>query len=199
MISINNVKGLFEEHGGIMQTSELLQAKIQYRDLQKLMEDGYIEKVRYGYYQWIFEKDTSEINILLKLFPDGILCMNTALFYYRYSDRAPLRWDIAVSKDSSKSRFKIDYPFVKPYYMEPALLNIGLTSGVIDGYTVQIYDKERLICDCLRSIKKMDKEIFNKAIQAYVQDSTKNIPKLMEYAKKLKIEQKTKDLLGVWL
>ena len=31
----------------------------------------------------------------------------------------------------------------------------------------------------------MDKEIFNKAIQGYVNDPKKNIPNLMMYAKKL--------------
>lgn len=38
----------------------------------------------------------------------------------------------------------------------------------MDGHEVRIYDKDRLICDCLRYRSKMDKEIFNKAIQRYV-------------------------------
>ncbi len=96
--------------------------------------------------------------------------MNTALFYYGYSDRNPLEWHIAVSKDSGKSRFKTNYPFVKPYYVEPSLLKIGLTVGEIDGNSVRIYDKERTICDCMRHAHKMDKEIFNKATQSYVND-----------------------------
>ena len=125
--------------------------------------------------------------------------MNTALFYYRYSDRTPLEWHIAVSKDSSKSRFNIDYPFVKPYYVEPKFLQLGLTEGEIDGHKVRIYDKERVICDCMRYSGKMDKEVFNKAIQGYVKDVKKNVPMLMQYARKLRIEKKVKDLIGVWL
>lgn len=31
------------------------------------------------------------------LFPDGIFCMNTALFYHGYSDRTPLEWHIAMN------------------------------------------------------------------------------------------------------
>jgi hypothetical protein len=30
------------------------------------------------------------------LFPDAVLCMNTALFYYVYSDRTPAEWHLAV-------------------------------------------------------------------------------------------------------
>ena len=57
----------------------------------------------------------SEAAQVAQLFPDGVLCMYTALFYYRYSDRTPLEWNIAVDRDTSKSRFHLDYPFVQPY------------------------------------------------------------------------------------
>lgn len=48
-------------------------------------------------------------------------------------------------------------------------------------------------------MSKMDKEIFNKAIQRYVNDPQKNIPNLMEYAKALRVQKKVNDLIGVWL
>ena len=145
------------------------------------------------------QEDFSEVSTVCRLFPDGIFCMYTALRYYQYSDRTPLEWHISVSKDSNKSRFKIDYPFVKPYYVEDSLLELGMSEGVMDGHVVRIYDKERIICDCLRYRNKMDKEIFNKAIQNYVQDAGKNIPKLMEYADLLRVTKIAKDLIGVWL
>ena len=44
---------------------------------------------------------------------------------------------------------------------------------------VRIYDRDRTICDVLKNMSKMDKEIFNKAIQGYVNDPKKNIPNLM--------------------
>lgn len=119
--------------------------------------------------------------------------------HYGYSDRIPADWHLAVSKDSGKSRFKIDYPFVKPYYVEPSLLDLGLTAGEIDEHEVWIYDKDRIICDCLRYRNKMDKEIFNKAIQSYIADPGKNVPKLLEYAEVLRVKKAVKDLIGVWL
>lgn len=199
MLPIDKIKSIFDGHGGVMRTADLSASKIYYTDIQKLIREGVITKIRYGYYQWIDHENPSEVTTVIGLFPDAIFCMNTALFYYGYSDRTPLEWHIAVSKDSGKSRFDIDYPFVKPYYIEPALLEIGLTRVKMDGCQVGIYDKERVICDCLRYVKKMDKEIFNKAIQAYVNDTGKNIPRLMDYAKKLRVGKKVKDLIGVWL
>ncbi len=199
MSSLEQYKNIFDRYGGMMRTKELEAEKLPYRKVQRLIADGHVEKVRYGYYQWIDPEDFSEVGTVIRLFPDAILCMDTALRYYGYSDRTPGFWHLAVSKDSGKSRFQIDYPFVKPYYVEPALLELGLTKGQMDGHTVRIYDKDRLICDCLRYRNKMDREIFNKAIQSYIADPEKSIPKLLEYAGPLRVKKIAKDLIGVWL
>lgn len=198
-MDIQHCKAIFENYGGMMRTKELEREKIYYRNLQQLIDAGVVEKVRYGYYQWVRPDDFSEAGTVIRLFPDAILCMYTALRYYEYSDRNSADWHLAVSKDSGKSRFNIDYPFVKPYYVEPAVLELGLTKGNMDGHEIRIYDKDRVICDCLRYRNKMDKEIFNKAIQGYIADPEKSIPKLMEYAGPLRVKKLAKDLIGVWL
>lgn len=192
-------KKIFERYGGMMRTKDLQKEKIQYRTLQRLIDQEVVEKVRYGYYQWINPEDFSEVGTVIRLFPDAVFCMETALRYYEYSDRTPAEWHLAVSKDSGKSRFKIDYPFVKPHYMEPSWLEVGLTSGTMDEHKVRIYDKDRVICDCLRYRNKMDKEIFNKAVQRYIADPEKNIPHLLDYAEVLRVKKIVKELIGVWL
>ena len=199
MHDVQYYKSIFDKYGGMMRTTQLAEEKIFYPQREKLIADGYVEKIRRGYYQWINPDDFSEVGTVIRLFPDAILCMDTALRYYGYSDRTPGDWHLAVSKDSGKSRFKIDYPFVKPYYVEPAVLELGLTTGTMDGHAIRIYDKDRLTCDCLRYRNKMDKEIFNKAIQKYIADPEKSIPKLMEYAGPLRVKKLAKDLIGVWL
>ena len=199
MHDVQYYKSIFDKYGGMMRTTQLAEEKIFYPQREKLIADGYVEKIRRGYYQWINPDDFSEVGTVIRLFPDAILCMDTALRYYGYSDRTPGDWHLAVSKDSGKSRFKIDYPFVKPYYVEPVVLELGLTTGTMDGHAIRIYDKDRLICDCLRYRNKMDKEIFNKAIQKYIADPEKRIPKLMEYAGPLRVKKLAKDLIGVWL
>ena len=199
MHDVQYYKSIFDKYGGMMRTTQLAEEKIFYPQREKLIADGYVEKIRRGYYQWINPDDFSEVGTVIRLFPDAILCMATALRYYGYSDRTPGDWHLAVSKDSGKSRFKIDYPFVKPYYVEPAVLELGLTTGTMDGHAIRIYDKDRLICDCLRYRNKRDKEIFNKAIQKYIADPEKSIPKLMEYAGPLRVKKLAKELIGVWL
>ena len=79
------------------------------------------------------------------------------------------------------------------------MVTLGETEGEIDFHKVRIYDRDRTICDVLRNMNKMDKELFNKAIQGYVNDPQKNVPNLIEYAKALRVWNKVKNLIGVWL
>ena len=199
MFDISRAKEIFDRYGGIMRTYQLKEEKIYYADIADLINAGLIEKVRTGYYQWIDPDNLSEVVTITRLYPDGILCMDTALLHYGYSDRTPAQWHIAVSKYSNRTRFKIDYPFIKPYYVAPEILEIGLCEQEIDGNKVRMYDKERVICDCLRYRNKMDKEVFNKAIKAYVSDTSKSIPKLMEYAKPLRCVSLIKNINEIWI
>ena len=193
------IKELFAKHGYIMKTAELHAAKIHYPNIQKLLKDGVIEKVKWGYYHFVDEESYSEAKTITRLLPEAVFCMDTALFYYGYSDRTPAAWHLAVDKDIPKQKLKIDYPFIKAYFFEPSILRLGVRAGEIDGNPVRIYDRDRTICDCLRYMGKMDKEIFNKAIQSYIADPEKSIPNLMKYAKPLRVQKKVKDLIGVWL
>ena len=177
---------IFSKHDYILTTAQLNSYRIYYADIQQLLNDGFIEKIKRGYYHWLEACGEREIKIINRLFPDAVLCMDTALFYYQYSDRNPAEWNITIDKNASRSRTNIDYPFVKAYRVEPSLVSLGETKGSIDFVDVRIYDRDRTICDVLRNMNKMDKEIFNKAIQSYVKDTKKNIPNLMQYAKELR-------------
>ena len=158
---IENIRRSFAEYDYIMTTAQLNRDKLYYRDIQELLEKGFIEKIRRGYYHWIEDYGRSEVVIINRLFPDAVLCMETALFYYKYSDRNPAEWNIAIDKNASRQRLKIDYPFIKAYRVEPSLLSLGETGGKIDFEKIRIYDRDRTICDVLRNMNKMDKEIFN--------------------------------------
>ena len=198
-IDIKKLRNIFHQHNFVMTTAELHMFKLSYDDIQHLIEEGLIEKIKRGYYLWIEDFDGSEIMIINRIFPDAVLCMDTALFYYGYSDRNPAEWNISIDKNISRQRTKIDYPFIKAYRVEPTILTIGETKGKIDSNEVRIYDRDRTICDVLRNMNKMDKEIFNKAVQGYVKDPKKNIPNLMQYSKELRVQKRVKELIGVWL
>lgn len=183
----------------LIRTVDLNNIGLLSRDIAELVNIGKLERIKQGYYRLVGSENYSDAKLISELYPDGVLCMTTALFYYGYSDRTPLTWDIAVDRNTSKARFNIDYPYVKPYYIDKAHLCYGITEAVYDDYILKIFDRDRLICECIKHENKMDREIYNKAIQAYINDSNKNITNLLDYAKRRNIHKKVRERIGVWL
>ncbi len=198
-MDIQTAKQIFDAHNGIMKSKEVIENKIYNRFLKKLIDEGYVEKIKFGYYQWQDERVFSEATVIARLFPDAVICMESALQYYGYTDRIPATWCLAVDKHSTKSRFNIDYPSVKPHYIPEEQMTLGVDVAKIEDTEFKIFNREHIICDCLRQENKMDVEIFNKAIQAYIKDPKKNVPCLMEYAKILRTENKVRKMIGIWL
>lgn len=83
--------------------------------------------------------------------------------------------------------------------MEKKHLEYGIVEANFEGATMKIFDRDRLIGECIRNEKSMDKETYNKAIQSYINDSNKCISNLIAYAKQRNILKKVKDRIGVWL
>ncbi len=192
-------EAIFNRYGGIMRTCELTKEGITYIQIQNLLEEGSVEKIKYGYYQWQDEKAYTEASVIAALFPEAVICDASAAMHYGYTDRVPEVWHIAVDNKSARNKYKMDSPRIKPHFIEADRLDIGITECDIDGIMIKIYDRERVVCDCLRHINTMDGEVFNTIIQRYIRDEKKNAAKLMEYASKLGVEKKARSVIGVWL
>ena len=193
------IKIIFNQHGHILTTKVLRENGFYNQKLQKLIKNGTIEQIRRGYYQLIDENSFSDVRIITSLFPDGVLCMESALDYYGYTERTPDSWQIAVDEKTSRTRFRISYPAITPHFVASSKFNIGISRGEIEGTEIHIYDRERTICDCLTHRKKMDAEVFNDAIRNYLNDANRKEAVLAAYAPKLRVERKVMEILGIWL
>ena len=191
---------VFHTIGEIAKKSDLLKAGLQEKDVVSLIKRGYIERVRYGYYKQANNDAPKEEYILAGLIKQGIVCVESALFYYGYSDFAPREWTIAVPYSFSRTVKVIreEVP-VKAYYVQNDMYHLGETAGTFNGVTLPVYDRERTICDCFKYRTKLDNEIFNKAINAYVSDEKKNLANLSKYAKEMGVYKKMMNVMEVLL
>lgn len=195
---LSEIKKKMDENGGIVKTNQITSLGVDYRRILAWVKDGTLERVKSGYYSFGF-KERSEEDLILGLFSDGVLCLESALYYYHYIDQKPYAWHLAVDKNTSKSRFKMEYPVIMPYYTEPEVLKIGVTTIPFAGSSMKIYTKERMMCDCLKYEEKLDRDIFKRALLAYIADGTKDIAQLLKIARERKVLQKVHNTIGVWL
>lgn len=192
------IKESFVEHGGILKTSELNELGLSSRQINGLIEDNVIVRIKRGFYE-LANHFTREEVIISRFFPEAVIFLESALMHYGYTDRIPSAWQIAVNRYSKTTQYEIDYPFVEPYYLEPKFLEIGVNIINVDGVNVRIYDRDRTICDVLRYERKLEEEVFIQAIKTYINDSKKNVRNLFEYAEIFNIKNKVQTYIGVWL
>ncbi len=192
-------KNIISEHGGIAKTSDFIAEGFYRSDLGWLLSKGVIERVRQGYYQIADNYDITDAEYISKLIPEAIVCVESALFHYGYTDFTPREWSVAVPRNISQAKIKaVDIP-VKAYYIQPDVYELGKAQADFDGTVLPIYDKERTICDCFKYRSKLDNELFAKAVKAYAADEDKNLTNLSKYAKQLRVYKKVKDLMEVLL
>ena len=189
----------FKENNGILTTSQLKKKGLNYSKIQSLLKDNSIIQLRRGYYRLIDDNIYSDIPILSALFPDAILCLESAINHYGYIDRIPSFWHVAVKSSSARVRFNINCIQIKPHFVISSKYTIGVTDAKIDGFKIKIYDRERTICDVLSHKNKLDGESYSQAIQGYLHDDDINIPTLMRYAKQLHVEKKVREVLLPWI
>ena len=194
---LEQIHEMVEAGGGLVKASDIEALGVDYRRVLAFVEEGLLIRVKSGYYTTKYF-ECSEEGWIYKLFgEDGILTMESALYVYGYLKDRPYKWSIAINKNTSKSRFKIDYPVVEPYYTEPEVLELGVTETDFAGGRMKIYTKERLVCDLLKYQEKVNREDFKKGVLGYIMDEDKDVAFLMEYAKELKVLKKVQSMIGI--
>lgn len=195
---IEAIQKEMEVNGGLLKTSQLYELHMDYRKIQSFVEEGILERVKNGYYGMGFSGQPEE-DMVAELFADGVLCLDSALYYQGYISVRPAYWHIAVDKNTSKSRFKMKYPLVQPYYAEAEVLELGVETTAIGQKEMKVYNKERMICDCLKFEEKLDRNVLQQALLMYIREPEKDIQRLMDYARVRKVAQKVQNRIGVWL
>ena len=192
-------KNVIKSKGGIAKSADFVAAGIRAVDVVNMCNAGYLDRVRHGYYQMAENDEASEEQILATLLPMGVVCVESALFHYGYSDFAPRKWSVAVPRTVSRTKLDVGGLPLQAYFVQQDLYELGITSGDFHGITLPVYDRERTICDCFKYRSRLDTELFSKALNAYANDPQKNLNNLSIYAKKMRVYKKVIELMEVLL
>ena len=193
----NKILNLFRN--GYLTTKEVTNNNIPRTYLTKLIKENKIERVSHGVY---IKKNVlvDEFVVLQSKSKYAIYSNTTALYLHGFSNRIPIRYDITIKSGYKGSLQKEDN--VNLFYTKNELLDLGVINYKLDsGNIIRVYDLDKTICDIIKNKKKIDAEIFNKAIREYFYSKKKNTLKLYEYAKKMNIYNKVRDTFEVlqWL
>lgn len=195
----NLVQEIILNNGGIAKTADFVLEGIKNYEVAALCKEGVIERIRHGFYQLPQNITTTDEQIIKKMLPQGIICVESALFHYGYSDFSPRKWSIAVLRTASRTIKQVQKIPLKAYFIQKNLFNLGKVTDDFNGISLAVYDRERTLCDCFKYRTKLDNEIFNRAVNAYAIDDNKNLANLSKYAKEMKLYTKVMNVMEVLL
>lgn len=181
---------------GVIKSSVLSKQRIHRSVLSKMVEQGDLYYCSRGIYMLADEWE-DEFFLLQQKYKRGVFSHATALYLHGYSERVPLSFHLTFPTKYHASSLKQENVIVTRVKDEN--YELGLAEVVTpSGNKVITYDLERCLCDVVRGTGD-DIQIINYAMKKYAASKQRDINKLMEYAKQLRVERKIRNYMEVLL
>lgn len=129
--------------------------------LEKAVAEERIYRVEAGLYST--KRYSAELEIIVKKYPNAILTGEYAFYCHDLTDVIPEKYYIATKAKAAKL---LD-PRIVQIYVRDDLLMLGVTEKDINGVTVKIYDKERMLIELLRNKNSMPHDLYKEIIGNY--------------------------------
>lgn len=185
------------DDSGILLTKNAIEAGISKHALYNFIRDNGFEKAAHGVYASP-ETWENENYILSLRCPQGVLSHDEALYYHGLTDREPLQKTITIYTGYGTSRMVADG--IKVFTVKKELLDIGKEIVKTSyGHDIPLYNRERTICDLIRSKNRFEIQDFQTALKTYIMGKNKNLNRLMEYAKLFHVDKKIREYMEVLL
>lgn len=187
MLQKELVAELLKNNKGILKSREAKEAGIDYKTLQRMHRAGEIEKLEQGLYMDI-DQMKDEYLITQYRCKKGVFSHETALYFHDLTDRTPFLLMLTIPSGYN-TRLLQDKDKYKFFYISEKLHAIGsMKMKTPFGHHVNVYDKERTICDCLKMKDQLDIDSVNEAVKRYMKTPGADYSKLLKYAEVFNIK-----------
>ena len=171
------------EQGGYIRAKDI-DNRAMYDQLLAEVANGNVIRIRNGIYALPEEMAKTMIDVE-KIVPGGVVCMYSAWAYYELTTKLPP--DICIAIEKKRKVILPDYPSVALYYWSQSAFELGISEREIEGYKVRIYDLEKSVCDAVKFRNKIGVDISSEILKNYLVRSDRNLTRLNEYAKKMRV------------
>ena len=194
-IFTDTIKQIMNTNNGMLSTRMIEPLNISRQYLSMMEKNKDIEKISRGIYLSPNVFEDSYFSFQQK-YKKAIFSHMNALYFYDMTEEFPYNYTVTVPQS-----YHVDTVNEKcnVFYVSDDIYEIGVTEvETPSGNKVRAYDKERCICDIIRSKGRMDPEQVKKSIKQYIQSKDKNVGKLSDYAKRMGISKKVMEMVGIY-
>ena len=192
-ILTDTIKQIMKTNNGMISTRMIEPLNISRQYLSIMENNNDIEKVSRGIYLSPSAFEDSYFSFQQK-YKKAIFSHMNALYFYGMTEEFPYNYTVTVPQS-----YHVDTVNEKcnVFYVSDDIYELGIVEiETPNGNKVRAYDKERCICDIIRSKGRMDSEQVKKTIKQYMQSKDKDMAKLSEYSKNMGINKKVMEIVG---
>ena len=183
------IQTVAEANGGSFTTRQIEVVGISRAYLKAYVDKSFLIRTGHGRYA-LPDSLPDEFAILQTRSRLILFSYGTALYLWGMTDRIPHIIDVTVPSGTNLSRIRKELPDLKVHYVRKDLYEIGAAETESPlGNKIRLYDKERCICDLIRSRKDVDMQLYTEALKKYFNNHP-NMRKLLKYGKQFGIEDK---------
>ena len=194
-IYIDIMKQIMSANNGMLSVRMIEPLNISRQYLSIMENNNDIEKISRGIYLSPSTFEDSYFSFQQK-YKKAIFSHMNALYFYGMTEEFPYQYTVTVPQS-----YHVDTVNEKcnVFYVSDDIYEMGVVEvETPSGNKVRAYDKERCICDIIRSKGRMDSEQVKKTMKQYIQSKDKNVAKLSDYAKRMGIIEKVMEMVNVY-
>lgn len=192
---MESITNILENNGGVLSVKDLSN-RAEYKRVLRAVDRGELIRVRPGVYAEPTALFSTMVDIE-RIIPGGVVCLYNAWSYYQLSTIVPPAFCVAV-----KWKRKITLPdsiSIQLYYWKDEYFDIGIVEQEISGHTIRITDLERSVCDAIKYRNKIGMDICAEVVRTYLRRNDRNLSRLYDYAKKLRVYNTLNNLIEITL
>lgn len=145
---------------------------------------GELVKVRRGVYATVDQLSAGMVDVGAVV-PNGILCLWSAWSIHKLTTSLPQAFHVAVERGRKINL--PEFPQMQIHYYSESVLAVGVADMVVEGFRVSVYDVERSVCDAVKFRNKIGIDVCAEILNNYLERQDRNIGKLMDYARRLRV------------
>ena len=161
--------------------------------VKKAVESESIFQLEKGIYS--DERYVPEKNILAMKYPKAIFTLNTAFYLYNLTDVIPDKYYMATDRNAAK----ISDKRIIQIFEQSEILPLGVIKEQVNGCTINIYSKERLLVELLRHKNSLPFDYYKEILLNFreivydldiraIQDYAEAVPKSSMVLETLRLE-----------
>ena len=194
-IYIDIMKQIMSANNGMLSVRMIEPLNISRQYLSIMENNNDIEKISRGIYLSPSTFEDGYFSFQQK-YKKAIFSHMNALYFYGMTEEFPYQYTVTVPQS-----YHVDTVNEKcnVFYVSDDIYEMGVVEvETPSGNKVRAYDKERCICDIIRSKGRLDPEQVKKAMKQYIQSKDKNVVKLSDYVKRMGIIEKVMEMVSVY-